>query len=42
MLQKSGVNDEHLELEGPTQIHNLLEMVKKEQTIYDLTFSEVR
>ena len=41
MLEQSGVEDESVEVKGPTQIHNLLELIKKEQNIYDLVFSEV-
>ncbi|CAK8690820.1 unnamed protein product [Clavelina lepadiformis] len=41
MLEQSGVEDECVEVKGPTQIHNLLELIKKEQNIYDLVFSEV-
>lgn len=41
MLKKSGVDDESVEINGPSQIHHLLELVKKEQKIYDLAFSEV-
>nr|XP_009862323.2 axonemal dynein light chain domain-containing protein 1-like isoform X1 [Ciona intestinalis] len=41
MLEQSGIDDEAVEVKGPTQIHNLLELIKKEQTIYDLVFSEV-
>jgi len=41
MLKKSGVDDESVEVNGPSQIHHLLELVKKEQKIYDLAFSEV-
>ena len=31
MLSRAGIDDESKELSGPTQIHNLLEIVKKEQ-----------
>jgi len=41
MLKKSGVDDESVEINGPSQIHHLLELVKKEQKMYDLAFSEV-
>ncbi len=41
LMEKSGVGDESGELTGPSQIHHLLELVKKEQKIYDLAFSEV-
>ena len=42
MLEESGVHDDSVEVKGPTQIHNLLELIKKEQNIYDLVFSEVK
>nr|CAB3224803.1 axonemal dynein light chain domain-containing protein 1-like [Phallusia mammillata] len=41
LLEKSGVDDEEIEIKGPSQIHNLLELIKKEQNIYDLVFAEV-
>lgn len=41
MLEKSGCDDETTEVKGPTQIHNLLELIKKEQKIYDLVFAEL-
>lgn len=41
MLEKSGCDDDVEEVKGPTQIHNLLELVKKEQKIYDLVFAEL-
>ncbi|KAK3723089.1 hypothetical protein RRG08_037283 [Elysia crispata] len=42
MLDKAGVND--LEVEGgsgPTQMHNLLDLIKKEQNIYNVVFHEL-
>ncbi|KAJ7337274.1 Axonemal dynein light chain domain-containing protein 1 [Desmophyllum pertusum] len=41
MLARAGVDDEGRELSGPTQIHNLLELVKKEQNIYNVAFNEI-
>ncbi|XP_071947240.1 axonemal dynein light chain domain-containing protein 1-like isoform X2 [Antedon mediterranea] len=41
MLEKAGVDDEDVEINGPTQIHNLLELIKKEQTIYNVVFHEL-
>lgn len=41
MLARAGVDDEGRELSGPTQIHNLLELVKKEQNIYNVVFNEI-
>ncbi|KAE8610487.1 hypothetical protein XENTR_v10012145 [Xenopus tropicalis] len=40
MLKDAGV-DEDLKLEGPTPIHNLLELLKAEQNIYNIVFHEV-
>ncbi|XP_006821546.1 axonemal dynein light chain domain-containing protein 1-like [Saccoglossus kowalevskii] len=41
MLEKSGIDDEEIEVKGPTQMHNLLELIKKEQNIYNLIFHEL-
>ncbi|XP_067942118.1 axonemal dynein light chain domain-containing protein 1-like [Watersipora subatra] len=41
MMEKSGVNDEALESVGPTQMHNLIELIKKEQKIYNIIFHEL-
>ncbi len=41
MLSRAGIDDESKELSGPTQIHNLLEIVKKEQNIYNIVFNEL-
>lgn len=41
MLTRAGVDDDVKELAGPTQIHNLLELVKKEQNIYNVAFNEI-
>ncbi|XP_070532396.1 axonemal dynein light chain domain-containing protein 1-like isoform X2 [Ptychodera flava] len=41
MLQKAGIDDEELEVRGPTQMHNLLQLIKKEQNIYNIVFHEL-
>nr|XP_034304358.1 LOW QUALITY PROTEIN: axonemal dynein light chain domain-containing protein 1 [Crassostrea gigas] len=41
MLDKAGVYDTDAEIKGPTQMHNLLELIKKEQNIYNTVFHEV-
>ncbi|XP_056385353.1 axonemal dynein light chain domain-containing protein 1 isoform X2 [Hyla sarda] len=41
MLRQAGVEDEDIKLEGPTQIHNLLELLKTEQNIYNVVFHEL-
>ena len=41
MLDRIGTNDIEGELKGPTQIHNLLEIIKKEQNIYNIIFHEL-
>ncbi|XP_061169866.1 axonemal dynein light chain domain-containing protein 1-like isoform X2 [Saccostrea echinata] len=41
MLDKAGVYDTDSEIRGPTQMHNLLELIKKEQNIYNTVFHEV-
>ncbi|XP_063795883.1 axonemal dynein light chain domain-containing protein 1 isoform X2 [Pseudophryne corroboree] len=41
MLKTAGVDEEDLKLEGPTQIHNLLELIKTEQNIYNIVFHEL-
>ncbi|KAL3870210.1 hypothetical protein ACJMK2_038289, partial [Sinanodonta woodiana] len=41
MLERAGVNDADLEIRGPTQMHNLLELIKKEQDIYNIIFHEL-
>ncbi|XP_065830228.1 axonemal dynein light chain domain-containing protein 1-like [Oscarella lobularis] len=40
MLRKAGIQDK-IEVTGPTQMHRLLEIVKKEQTIYNVVFHEL-
>ncbi|XP_022084228.1 axonemal dynein light chain domain-containing protein 1-like isoform X2 [Acanthaster planci] len=41
MIDKAGIDDEEVEIKGPTQMHNLLELIKKEQNIYNLIFHEL-
>ncbi|XP_053380213.1 axonemal dynein light chain domain-containing protein 1-like [Mercenaria mercenaria] len=41
MLDKAGINDADTEIKGPTQMHNLLELIKKEQNIYNIVFHEL-
>ncbi|XP_071499179.1 axonemal dynein light chain domain-containing protein 1-like [Diadema antillarum] len=41
MLAKAGVHNEEVEVKGPTQMHNLLELVKKEQNVYNIIFHEL-
>nr|KAG5700478.1 hypothetical protein BaRGS_013965 [Batillaria attramentaria] len=41
MLEKLGFNDKDVEVRGPTQMHNLLELIKKEQNIYNIVFHEL-
>ncbi|XP_069497579.1 axonemal dynein light chain domain-containing protein 1 isoform X2 [Ambystoma mexicanum] len=41
MLEKAGVNSEDIGTAGPTQMHNLLELVKAEQNIYNIVFHEL-
>lgn len=41
MLEKAGLTDDDFELKGPTQMHNLLEIIKKEQNIYNIIFHEL-
>ncbi|KAK7095467.1 axonemal dynein light chain domain-containing protein 1-like [Littorina saxatilis] len=40
MLDKVGFN-ELTDIKGPTQMHNLLELIKKEQNIYNIVFHEL-
>ena len=39
MLKRIGADE--LNLKGPTQLHNLLEIIKKEQDIYNIIFHEI-
>ncbi|XP_069088202.1 axonemal dynein light chain domain-containing protein 1 isoform X2 [Pleurodeles waltl] len=41
MLEKAGVDAEGLGESGPTQMHNLLELLKAEQNIYNIVFHEL-
>ena len=41
LLTRAGIDDEGKEVTGPTQIHNLLEIVKKEQNVYNIVFNEL-
>ncbi|XP_053549086.1 axonemal dynein light chain domain-containing protein 1 [Bombina bombina] len=41
MLKDAGVDEENLNLDGPTQIHNLMELLKTEQNIYNIVFHEL-
>ncbi|XP_077986638.1 axonemal dynein light chain domain-containing protein 1-like isoform X2 [Glandiceps talaboti] len=41
MMEKAGIDDEELEVKGPTQMHNLLQLIKKEQNIYNIIFHEL-
>ncbi|CAG2256169.1 unnamed protein product [Mytilus edulis] len=41
MMIKLGITETDVEVKGPTQIHNLLELIKKEQSIFDTIFSEL-
>ncbi|XP_053324688.1 axonemal dynein light chain domain-containing protein 1 isoform X2 [Spea bombifrons] len=41
MLKEAGVDEEDIRMEGPTQIHNLLELLKTEQKIYNIVFHEI-
>ncbi|CAI9575047.1 unnamed protein product, partial [Staurois parvus] len=36
MLKDAGVDEKDIKLEGPSQIHNLLELLKTEQNIYNV------
>ncbi|CAI8000589.1 Axonemal dynein light chain domain-containing protein 1 [Geodia barretti] len=41
MLEKAGLPREDTQMKGPTQVHNLLELVRQEQIIYSVCFHEV-
>ena len=41
MLRKAGVEEEEEEIRGLTAMHNLLELIKKEQDIYNIVFHEL-
>ena len=38
---KEGENPERQPLSGPTQLHNLLELVREEQNIFNIIFHEI-
>lgn len=38
---KEGENPERQLLSGPTQLHNLLELVREEQNIFNIIFHEI-
>uniref|UniRef100_A0A674JML1 Axonemal dynein light chain domain containing 1 n=1 Tax=Terrapene triunguis TaxID=2587831 RepID=A0A674JML1_9SAUR len=41
MLEKAGVDDEQIGIKGPSQLHNVLEVLKTEQNIYNIVFHEL-
>ncbi|XP_077133784.1 axonemal dynein light chain domain-containing protein 1 [Ranitomeya variabilis] len=41
MLKQAGIDEDDVKLEGPTQVHNLLELLKIEQNIYNIVFHEL-
>ncbi|KAM5148096.1 axonemal dynein light chain domain-containing protein 1 [Mantella aurantiaca] len=41
MLKDAGVHEKDIKLEGPSQIHNLLDLLKTEQNIYNIVFHEL-
>ncbi|XP_013413823.1 axonemal dynein light chain domain-containing protein 1-like [Lingula anatina] len=41
MLDRLGIDDDDIEVKGPTQMHNLLELIKKEQNIFNIVFHEL-
>ncbi|XP_014776298.1 axonemal dynein light chain domain-containing protein 1 [Octopus bimaculoides] len=41
MLNKAGMNEDSKSEDGLTQMHNLLELVRKEQDIYNVVFHEI-
>uniref|UniRef100_A0A8C3SUZ3 Uncharacterized protein n=1 Tax=Chelydra serpentina TaxID=8475 RepID=A0A8C3SUZ3_CHESE len=41
MLEKAGVDDEQIGITGPSQLHNVLEVLKTEQNIYNIVFHEL-
>ncbi|CAI9718534.1 Hypothetical predicted protein [Octopus vulgaris] len=41
MLQKAGANEDYKSEDGLTQMHNLLELVRREQDIYNVVFHEI-
>jgi hypothetical protein len=41
MLEKAGLPPEDADLQGPSQVHNLLELVRQEQLVYSICFHEL-
>ncbi|XP_075792966.1 axonemal dynein light chain domain-containing protein 1 isoform X3 [Pelodiscus sinensis] len=41
MLEKVGADDDQIGITGPTQLHNVLEVLKVEQNIYNIVFHEL-
>ncbi|KAG2464534.1 AXDN1 protein, partial [Polypterus senegalus] len=41
MLSKAGVDESLTEVKGPTEMHNLLDLIKTEQNIYNIIFHEL-
>lgn len=41
MLEKAGVDNAATDSKCPTQMHRLCELVKQEQTVYNLVFHEL-
>ncbi|XP_034265595.1 axonemal dynein light chain domain-containing protein 1 [Pantherophis guttatus] len=41
MLEKAGTNDENVGVTGLSQMHNILEVMKVEQNIYNIVFHEI-
>ncbi|KAM9130230.1 axonemal dynein light chain domain-containing protein 1 [Pangshura tecta] len=41
MLEKAGVDDEQIGITGPSELHNVLEVLKTEQNIYNIVFHEL-
>ncbi|NWY05528.1 AXDN1 protein, partial [Nothoprocta ornata] len=41
MLEKAGVDNKLIGISGPSQLHNVLELMKAEQNIYNIVFHEL-
>ncbi|NXD15282.1 AXDN1 protein, partial [Nothocercus nigrocapillus] len=41
MLEKAGVDNKLIGISGPSQLHNVLELLKAEQNIYNIVFHEL-
>ncbi|KAM8805416.1 axonemal dynein light chain domain-containing protein 1 [Eudromia elegans] len=41
MLEKAGVDNQLIGISGPSQLHNALELMKAEQSIYNIVFHEL-